>query len=208
MKELGFDIDNKCNLHINCELDDIFDINLEQDIVFCTPSIIDGEELMDIKFNGYGFDLYNPFTLNLDKFNNFEFFSRIKLTIPNGLKIFIKSSIPGLSCISEKYDIYDGIILPQTTLIDDFSNLTWYTNQINYQFYNKSQFTLKEFNRELFIKHSSTNYKSTIKIPPNNKILELYFVETFIGRTAPRNELYLIHSDYIYNNFPDLGGFK
>lgn len=187
-----------------------FEIDLNSDVVICTPSVNNHTEPYDVKFNGYGFSVYNKFVLRLSPQYTFDFFSRVKMTIPNGLKLNISSAIPGLHCVRENYDIYEGINLDEEGSKLNQLNLKFYTNNRNYTFYNKMEYVLKDYNKDEFNKVAKEKYATSIRIPEWENVINIDLIKTFIGLsgTPPLNEVYLIHSDYIYSNLPDLGGNK
>lgn len=208
MKEIF--ISNNGQLLNSVETIGDFEIDLNSDVVICTPSVNNHEEPYDVKFNGYGFSVYNKFVLRLSPQYTFDFFSRVKMTIPNGLKLNISSAIPGLHCVRENYDIYEGINLDEEGSKLNQLNLKFYTNNRNYTFYNKMEYVLKDYNKDEFNKVAKEKYATSIRIPEWENVINIEFVKTFIGlsNTPPLNEVYLIHSDYIYSNLPNLGGDK
>lgn len=214
MKEIYFNDDgsrfkllNDQTIKLDTELV-VDEINLSSDVVICTPSFKD--EKHDIKFNGHGFSLYNAAALRFNNKNDIVYFSRTKMTVPNGLDLQFSSQIPGLFQFALEKEIYEGIEFTEEIKTEFTDTIVWYSNDINYQFYNKLIFTLKEYDRELFTTYSNKNFKSNIKIPENSLILNLNFINTFIGleKSTRLNEIYIIHSDYIYHNFPNMGGFN
>ena len=94
---------------------------------------------------------------------------------------------------------------------NDFNKLEVYTNTIDYIYVDYIKLIFREYNRQLFLKEISKLYKNSTKLPPFSLIADMYFVQTFIGNNICSQiggEVYLIHSDYIFNNFPNFGGFK
>lgn len=213
MKEIFISKDNKYNQkETELAVNELEEIDLTKDGVICVPSIDldENPNLLEVEFNGYGFNLYNAFNLRLSKNYNFEFIPRVRLCIPNGLKLEVKSLIPGINCVQSNYDCLQGIILKDYQIIPNLNNLIFYANECDYQFYNKCEFILKEYDRDLFIKYSQTEFNTTTRININTPIIHFDFLTTFIGNgyNPKYNEIYIIHSDYIYSNLPDLGGFK
>lgn len=190
----------------NDVLDHLLEIELSHDVVICTPNWTSTE--FDVQFNGSGISLYNRNTMKYDKYSNFTFFPRMKMTIPNGLFPNIKCKIPGLYIIQEEYTSFDGIEIPSKQILVNNSNFTLAAIDMNYIYQHTSQYTLKEYNREIFIKYAMSKY-TAVHIPPNQNVIDITFLKTFIGEYSDLfNQLYIIRSDYIYNNFPNLGGFK
>lgn len=219
MKELFFDEKNKLNSKLNAELiDSVCQINLSRDIVISTPTY--NNDKSSCKFNGYGFNIFNSYTMDSDKYNTFIVSPLIKLTIPNGLKPVIDSKINGLYISENIYKSYEGVIiksedvseiLMNNTSDNDFNKLEVYTNTIDYIYVDYIKLIFREYNRQLFLKEISKLYKNSTKLPPFSLIADMYFVQTFIGNNICSQiggEVYLIHSDYIFNNFPNFGGFK
>lgn len=193
-------------------VNDLEEINLNKDIIISTPSIDKEDQSFfnDVDFNGYGFNIKNCYNLRLSKSYTFEFVPRVRLCIPNGLKLIITSLIPGLACIHSNYNTLQGIILKDYRLLPNLDNLIAYADDINFTFYNKCEFILKEYDRDLFLKYSLDAYKTSTRLNINSNVVSMEFLCTFIGNgfNPQYNDVYIIHSDYIYNNIPDLGGFK
>lgn len=198
------------NTYSSSDLDGLFEIDLNSDVVICTPSLDKENPFEEVEFNGYGFSLYNFFTVRLNKDYNFDYFCRLKMSIPRGLKFTPQCTIPGLYCIQNSFEITPGIEIKNTHPIETISDLVFYANGVDYNFYNKLNFILKDYNKEIFIKHANKVFNNNIQIPPKTNIMNIDFVQTFIGNknSSYYNEIYLIHSDYIYNNFPNFGGNK
>lgn len=218
MKELFFDEKNKLNSKLNKELiDSVCQINLSRDVVICTPTCNENNK-SSCHFNGYGFNIFNSYNMDSDKYNTFTISPLIKFTIPNGLKPIIESKINGLFISESNYKSFEGVIIDSDDIADvlnkentDFDKLELYTNTIDYTYIDYVQLIFREYNRELFLKEISKLYKNSTKIPPMSLIADIYFVQTFIGNNITSQiggEVYLIHCDYIFNNFPNFGGFK
>ena len=220
MKELFFDEKNKLNSKLNNELiDSVCQINLSRDVVICTPTCNENNK-STCHFNGYGFNIFNSYNMDSDKYNSFTVSPLIKFTIPNGLKPVIDSKINGLFISETNYKSFEGVIIDNEYISEkiandvkdsDFDKLELYTNTIDYTYIDYVQLIFREYNRELFLKEISKLYKNSTKLPPFSLIADMYFVQTFIGNNICSQiggEVYLIHCDYIFNNFPDFGGFK
>ena len=214
MKEIFISKENKYDAHESAlAVNELEEINLNTDVILCSPSIDKDEDELpfnDIEFNGYGFNIKTFYNLRLSKTYTFDFVPRLRMCIPNGLKPVISCLIPGLSCIHSNYTTLQGVILKDYRLLPNIDNLIAYANDGNFTFYNKCEFILKEYNRELFLKYSTETFKTSTRLNKNSSLVDIEFLCTFTGNgfNPTYNEIYIIHSDYIYANIPDLGGFK
>lgn len=211
MKEIFISSDNKYDARQSeLAVNDLQEIDLTKDVIICCPSIEEESNILEIEFSGYQFKLNNMYNIRLSRDCNFEFNARIKLCVPNGLKLTSECIIPGLYCIQNQYETTSGVILKDYQIIPTLNNLILYANNNDYTFYNKVNFILKEYNRDMFTKYAMNKFKTTTRIDANTPIIEIYFITTFIGDgyNPKYNQVYIIHSDYIYRNLPDLGGFK
>ena len=207
MKIITID-DNDQKIQSSDIVQDLIEIDLSQDVVVCTPNSED-TQFNDVTFNGSGISAFNRFNIKYDKYSNFMFCPRLKMSIPNGLYPTYTCKIPGLFVIKTDLTDFDGIeVNSPAHLLDKNPNLTYVASTMNYKCITKFEFTLHEYNRDMFIKYANEKFNS-IQLMAQNNLIDIMFLKTFIGvESMLYNNFYIIRSTYIYNNFPNFGGFK
>lgn len=199
MKFITIDDRNKATVDTISEL---CQINLIKDIVICYPFSEESEP--DINFEVDEFTLYNRNQLQPNVNGLYTFFPRIKIMVPDGLRITEYCKFPGISIISKNIDKYKGIQL-NTKLALSNLDIELFAEIGKYNIYHKLEYIISEFNRELFLK-GMKNRGVGMRIPPNSPLLGLYFVQTFQGGISETfNEIYIIRSNYLYKTFPNFG---
>ena len=207
MKIITID-DNDQKIQSSDIVQDLIEIDLSQDVVVCTPNSED-TQFNDVTFNGSGISAFNRFNIKYDKYANFTFCPRLKMSIPNGLYPNYLSKIPGLFVIKTDPTEFEGIeVNTPSHLLDKNPNMTCMASTMNYKCITKIEFTLHEYNRDMFIKYANEKFNS-IQLVAQNNLVDVMFLKTFIGvESVLYNSFYIIRSSYIYNNFPNFGGFN
>lgn len=176
------------------KIEKLASIDLSTDTLIIVP-----ETFYNVKYNNFTFKMQAEQDIYPDKQGRYIYYPRIKVSLPHGMKMLIQNKILGLSIIQEKKEEIEGysldIKLPLTDInINTSDVLGEYTYGKNFQFY------LKEYSRDFIIK----SLGSRLFIPKEMTIVEMFLVPSFIGRKEyfKYNEMIIIESDYIYNNFP------
>lgn len=185
---------------------DLCQIDLTRDIVICSPSVKMGE-IEDVSFDVDEFNIYNRNDIKYDTSNNYIFFPRMKVMVPDGLKISAYCKMQGMCIVNHTIDKYKGIELDVSLPYDNL-HLTLAAIKGKYNIYYRFEYIMNEFNRELFLRGTKTR-GAGLRIPTNTNILSMHFHTVFQGgHTFDFNEVYIIRSDYLYDTFPNFGGQK
>ena len=204
MKEIIINENNSTTSDIVGEL---CKIDLTTDVVISCPYW--DKNYDDISYDIDQFILFNRHDIKSNTNDNYTFYPRIKYTLPEGLISQFSCRIPGISIIQRTFTKYKGIQLVDNKMITDDLIIDMTAIEGSYNIYYKTEFILTEFDRNLFLKNKNLKNRVNIKIFEHTDVLDMYLVESFIGRkTRSLGEIYLIRSNYIYDNFPNFGDCK
>lgn len=187
-------------------VEQLCEIDLSKDVIICYPNRDNGEIYDDIVFGTDKFNLYNVFTLPLLDSEEFQFYPRIRICAPDGLILHFESKIPGIHIVEKNIEQIKGFEINQNLELNNLTLNIISSNNKSYNLYSKFIFYLKEYHRKRFLEFINKSKSPHNKILNYNHILDMYFGYSFLGQIEYNfNEIYLIQSNYIYFNLPNLG---
>jgi len=185
-------------------VDDLSEIDLIKDAIICCKY---SNELNKMSKQEVFFDI-DQFTVNSLEVNRpkkhptkilYDFFPRIKITLPNGIFPQYSCILPGLKINNFKYEKQTGIEFEQEIkLIDRIINIKGEKGR--YSLYGSPSFELIENDH---IKFTSENNFMGFRIPIGQQIFSLRLLWQFIGQNTDLKNIYLICSSYIYDRLPN-----